>query len=355
MFSSTPLYQVAAIRWPSCPCRKRISAPSHATSRFDFEKYHCSIQVHILSYCSPEVLVDFGQTSKQSAELASMPSLWAAHCMYFLTWLSDSNLLPPLLGYQFHDFDTTAKLHTYDFRPRHFFTLRLGWRELVIRCAMHSGAIFGPSLMVVVNGAIYDLTDFGSQHPGSPEILRTVAGCDATLRFDRARHSAFAGAMMDEFEVKESKRAIAGRCFVPKATHDTWKNTPSCLQRRHHVNTRDDSCYRSCQDFLNCPHCHGLCREAQMFAEWMGIRKHLRDTCREGVYWMGEEDDENDFVEILSRVPCWDEKATTVDSINRRRELRENLRRRRGEQQFGLTAANKGRLVSSAPPGTLLH
>jgi len=245
--------------------------------------------------------------------------------------------------------------------------------------------------MVVIHGRVYDLTDFGFAHPGSPEILRSVAGCDASARFDAARHSSFAETMMEEFELRETKLSCKRRNFirwplhknrlhatdktldhhrlVPHGVLNAWVTSATCVERRH--GRRDRQVPReTCTDAhavaegtskhgnaFACPHCHGFCREAKIFAEWMGARHEGRDmNSKQAVAFdenQSEDSDENDVVENLSEVPHWNSPWLSVARHNTRRSLREQMRQLRAELQKQPGLVNAGQFISAAPPGTL--
>ncbi|KXJ87094.1 cytochrome b5-like heme/steroid binding domain-containing protein, partial [Microdochium bolleyi] len=38
---------------------------------------------------------------------------------------------------------------------------------------------------IVINGDVYDCTDFAARHPGGAKIILGVAGKDATKKFDK--------------------------------------------------------------------------------------------------------------------------------------------------------------------------
>jgi len=59
------------------------------------------------------------------------------------------------------------------------------------------------SLWVVVNGKVYDLTEFHTSHPGGPEIVISHAGKDATSEFENANHPAAAKRDMEQYLIGE--------------------------------------------------------------------------------------------------------------------------------------------------------
>lgn len=367
----------------------------------DLTLFSENMNLRILSFGTPEELVTFSLCSQRAAILAVEPRLWEAHGARFCRWLTDRNLLPSSLCGQLLEFDDKeprssscdGQAFSRRWGPNRFFMLRLGWRDLVVRCALHSKASFGPSLMVVVHRRVFDLTDFGLEHPGSPEILRNVAGCDATLRFDSVRHSFFAQTYMDQFELQETRRASTkartalqwpwrsqcsttsnhglDSCAVPKHVHDAWANTQTCVQKRWYRN-----CSSSCEDaassiattaatdaarMAKCPHCRGRCREAEIFFEWMGARQrrnvvsaHEGRTVTVETNHLDEHSDQSDdLAEVMSVLPRWDVCSGTSANTHHRRLLRNQLRQRRAEKQQNVGGVRAGFFASSAPAGTL--
>ncbi|XP_059620413.1 cytochrome b5-like [Phlebotomus argentipes] len=59
------------------------------------------------------------------------------------------------------------------------------------------------SLWIVINKAVYDVTKFQSEHPGGEEILRDMAGKDATEEFEDVGHSADARSIMKKYKIGE--------------------------------------------------------------------------------------------------------------------------------------------------------
>ncbi|ERN09073.1 hypothetical protein AMTRI_Chr06g197440 [Amborella trichopoda] len=56
---------------------------------------------------------------------------------------------------------------------------------------------------LVINGKVYNVTEFLEDHPGGDEVLLSATGKDATDDFEDVGHSTSARAMMDEFYVGE--------------------------------------------------------------------------------------------------------------------------------------------------------
>lgn len=59
---------------------------------------------------------------------------------------------------------------------------------------------------LVIDGLVYDLTEFSNQHPGGPHVLMSYAGTDATLGYQRAhRNRSEIDAMREMYEVGQLK------------------------------------------------------------------------------------------------------------------------------------------------------
>ncbi|XP_073525517.1 uncharacterized protein [Phyllobates terribilis] len=56
---------------------------------------------------------------------------------------------------------------------------------------------------LIINGKVYDVTNFLEEHPGGDEILLTATGKDATDDFEGVGHSTSAKANMEEYCVGE--------------------------------------------------------------------------------------------------------------------------------------------------------
>jgi hypothetical protein len=151
---------------------------------------------HCFAFASPEELASWSAVSSRWQLLVQHRALWTAHADALLTWLAQVGLLPP------HDLSLASSGRCrLGWSAAEFFMLRLGWRDLAARvaylsptgdnntntaAALPEGACW-PRLRLVVAGALYDLTGFLNQHPGSPEILLNLGGCDGTRRFAEQR------------------------------------------------------------------------------------------------------------------------------------------------------------------------
>lgn len=57
------------------------------------------------------------------------------------------------------------------------------------------------SCWVVIHNKVYDVTEFLNQHPGGEEVLRDVAGTDATEAYEDIGHSNDARDLLDKLEI----------------------------------------------------------------------------------------------------------------------------------------------------------
>lgn len=91
--------------------------------------------------------------------------------------------------------------------------------------ARHNNA---KDLWIVIHGAVYDITKFLLEHPGGEGMLMSVAGKDATDRFEMNGHSDQAINLRENFKIGElaeganfskSNRTNAGLtiCAFPRA------------------------------------------------------------------------------------------------------------------------------------------
>jgi cytochrome b involved in lipid metabolism len=55
------------------------------------------------------------------------------------------------------------------------------------------------STWIILHGRAYDITNFMQEHPGGPDILKTVAGRDATEEFEDTFHSKVAREQLAQF------------------------------------------------------------------------------------------------------------------------------------------------------------
>ena len=80
------------------------------------------------------------------------------------------------------------------------------WRCLA--AARHAGdaaaeraASGDPSCWIVIDGAVYDVTEFMHQHPGMASLLKLMGGTDASDEFHQVPHSRLAHRLMAALEV----------------------------------------------------------------------------------------------------------------------------------------------------------
>lgn len=342
---------------------KRISAllaasrVSRRKSRCTFEKgtqetsssvtsrhFHCfrSIPIDVarkvLSFATADELVEFGQCSAHSLSLCREPSHWQQLCAQRIRDLIRLDLLP----------EATFEALLQDSSPdtgilwseQKYYRLLLGWRELVARTALHSSQ---PSLVLLVQRRLFDVTDFLFAHPGSPELLRSVAGCDATSRFfGNHRHSFYALSQMHMFEVEEAKpknpfgegRVKSGGALeihedavrVPASVLKWWLSTASCVQVRDGM-TRANApiSEKQSRKSLNfCPHCAGACRESAIFTEWafsrgqnLGWNRKQETSVRPSINVAAS----LNLIVELTEIPSWDSQTR-----NQRRSQRRDAR-----------------------------
>jgi len=58
-------------------------------------------------------------------------------------------------------------------------------------------------LRIVINGVVYNITEFYKEHPGGEEVLLQLAGQDATECFENVGHSYEAINLRENFKVGE--------------------------------------------------------------------------------------------------------------------------------------------------------
>jgi len=63
------------------------------------------------------------------------------------------------------------------------------------------------NLWIAIRGKVYDVSKFLDDHPGGDEVLKDVAGKDATDSYDDVGHSDDAEAMLNTYYVGEFKAA----------------------------------------------------------------------------------------------------------------------------------------------------
>lgn len=199
-----------------------------------------------LAFASPDELAGWSAVSPRWRRLAQHRALWTAHANALLAWLAQVGLLPP------RDLSLTSSGRCrLGWTAAEFFVLRLGWRELAARVAFFcplpapisntaaaawpEEGVCWPRLRLVVAGALYDLTGFLHQHPGSPEILLSFGGCDGTRRFteQRAHRGLYVQGNLPLWcLVPADARAPDEGCGVPPKVRDVWRGTRTCCDVR---------------------------------------------------------------------------------------------------------------------------
>ncbi|XP_048481195.1 uncharacterized protein LOC125489411 isoform X2 [Plutella xylostella] len=96
------------------------------------------------------------------------------------------------------------------------------WEEL----ASQDGAD-GRKLLLVINGKVYDFTDFAVYHPAGPEVLKKYVGRDATIVFRECGVPRWLeDAALKMFRVGWVKDYQAGQYETPRPDNITTFNVP---------------------------------------------------------------------------------------------------------------------------------
>lgn len=89
---------------------------------------------------------------------------------------------------------------------------------------------------IVINGQVYDVTDFLDLHPGGVHVIEDAVGTDATLIWDQFRHSNEAKATMQQFLVHDhvlerpKRERLQGNLEVVMAR---WRKISWALSQSH--------------------------------------------------------------------------------------------------------------------------
>eukprot|EP01047_Picozoa_sp_COSAG01_P027766 COSAG01_NODE_1843_length_9071_cov_527.289122_1_plen_296_part_10 len=85
------------------------------------------------------------------------------------------------------------------------------------------------SMWIAVDGKVYDVTKYAPQHPGAsgPDILKKVAGTDATNGFKKAGHSPKAMGLRDGLYIGELKRNLKSELAKVLRSSEASNSTPS--------------------------------------------------------------------------------------------------------------------------------
>ncbi|MDQ4130527.1 MAG: hypothetical protein M3133_05995, partial [Actinomycetota bacterium] len=88
--------------------------------------------------------------------------------------------------------------------------------EVVLRNNEHDG------YWAIINGRVYDLTEFASMHPGGEKIIRSYAGMDATLPYQKVLHDVNpeVDAMLGMYEIGVVRRLDFGSGWCVAASDD---------------------------------------------------------------------------------------------------------------------------------------
>ena len=85
---------------------------------------------------------------------------------------------------------------------------------------------------LVIEGKVYDVTNFLEDHPGGDDVLLSATGKDATDDFEDVGHSTSARSMMDEFlvgKIDSSTIPTKTEYRPPNQPHYNQYNTPEFI------------------------------------------------------------------------------------------------------------------------------
>ncbi|XP_010464293.1 PREDICTED: cytochrome b5-like [Camelina sativa] len=71
---------------------------------------------------------------------------------------------------------------------------------------------------LLIDGKVYDVTDFLKDHPGGDDVILFATGKDATHEFEEVGHSTSAKAMLSEFYVGDIDSTKANDVAITTAT-----------------------------------------------------------------------------------------------------------------------------------------
>eukprot|EP00602_Paraphysomonas_sp_CaronLab_P002412 CAMPEP_0185033120 /NCGR_PEP_ID=MMETSP1103-20130426/21796_1 /TAXON_ID=36769 /ORGANISM="Paraphysomonas bandaiensis, Strain Caron Lab Isolate" /LENGTH=295 /DNA_ID=CAMNT_0027569277 /DNA_START=268 /DNA_END=1152 /DNA_ORIENTATION=- len=128
------------------------------------------------------------------------------------------------------------------------FEFEYGWLDWVLAgCNTPEMCVLG------IDGAIYDVTSFVSEHPGSPETMLDFAGGDATGVFNEIGHSSFAQSIKDAYLMARpvnaplpcltdspapSSSLVASVSSLLESSENIRRPPITLLQRRMHIERR---------------------------------------------------------------------------------------------------------------------
>jgi hypothetical protein len=140
--------------------------------------------LHVCTFLAPVDVVTLACVDTTCRAVTGQAALWKAAWERDYGW-SIHHTAPGRAAWERSTAATTAtdaNLSTYD--QYFYFTFGLAFCDYIT-----AGQNRVDSCLVSLGGAIYDMTSFVLQHPGSPETVLVNAGKDATPMFRSVRHS----------------------------------------------------------------------------------------------------------------------------------------------------------------------
>mmetsp|Transcript_26108 Transcript_26108/g.34288 ORF Transcript_26108/g.34288 Transcript_26108/m.34288 type:complete len:391 (-) Transcript_26108:378-1550(-) len=172
--------------------RRRRRELSICTEDQFWQTLNTSLVEEMTSYLNPGEIYRFSQANRTSQKLCERGQIWKfqwknrfGHIENSATWkecLARWNLnwnsgMKPAQGWKYF-----------------FFEFQASWVNLVT-----AGQDTDSQCLIGIEGAVYNVTNFIDDHPGSPETLLVNAGKDATDFFNEVGHSKSARQMMKNF------------------------------------------------------------------------------------------------------------------------------------------------------------
>lgn len=164
---------------------------SSTNSNCSLNKLSSELLVHLLSYLDTHEIVTISITSPRMRENFTSDIIWeqlwrvtyGRHWRHAIIrqlresrdiyWDPADNFGPPQTGW-------------YHF----YLAFEVCWLDWLL-----AGYATEDKCLLAIDNAIYDVTDFMFDHPGSPETLSEGAGCDATELFYEISHTSFAASL----------------------------------------------------------------------------------------------------------------------------------------------------------------